>query len=150
MSLSVTYRGTVYPWHCDQMGHMNVMWCVGKFDEATWNFFLTVGLTPSYLRMQNRGMVAVQQTISYKRELLAGDVIEIRTRILEVRDKRIRFEHEMRNAELDEVAAVCELTGVHIDRETRKSCPFPEMVRAAADELLAAKERRAAAAVRES
>ena len=31
-----TYRGAVYPWHCDHMGHMNVMWYVGKFDEATW------------------------------------------------------------------------------------------------------------------
>jgi acyl-CoA thioesterase FadM len=26
-----TYRGAVYPWHCDHMGHMNVMWYVGKF-----------------------------------------------------------------------------------------------------------------------
>ena len=33
MSL-LTYRGTVYPWHCDHVGHMNVMWYVGKFDEA--------------------------------------------------------------------------------------------------------------------
>jgi len=31
-----TYRGIVYPWHCDHMGHMNVMWYVAKFDEATW------------------------------------------------------------------------------------------------------------------
>ena len=28
-----TYRGAVYPWHCDHVGHMNVMWYVGKFDE---------------------------------------------------------------------------------------------------------------------
>lgn len=26
----LTYRGAVYPWHCDHMGHMNVMWYVGK------------------------------------------------------------------------------------------------------------------------
>ena len=36
---AITYRGTIYPWHCDHMGHMNVMWYVGKFDEATWQFF---------------------------------------------------------------------------------------------------------------
>ena len=24
-----TYRGIVYPWHCDHMGHKNVMWYVG-------------------------------------------------------------------------------------------------------------------------
>ena len=40
-----TYRGAVYPWHCDHMGHMNVMWYVGKFDEATWNLFATLGVT---------------------------------------------------------------------------------------------------------
>jgi len=31
----ITYRGLVYPWHCDHMGHMNVMWYTGKFDEAS-------------------------------------------------------------------------------------------------------------------
>jgi acyl-CoA thioester hydrolase len=29
----LTYRGTVYPWQRDHIGHMNVMWYVGKFDE---------------------------------------------------------------------------------------------------------------------
>jgi acyl-CoA thioester hydrolase len=33
---TITYRGTVYPWQCDHMGHMNVMWYVAKFDEASW------------------------------------------------------------------------------------------------------------------
>ena len=26
-ALVETYRGAVYPWHCDHMGHMNVMVC---------------------------------------------------------------------------------------------------------------------------
>ena len=62
--LPITYRGVVYPWQCDHMGHMNVMWYVGKFDEATWQFFAMFGLTPSFLREQGRGMAAVQQNIS--------------------------------------------------------------------------------------
>ena len=70
---TLTYRGTVYPWHCDQMGHMNVMWYVGKFDEATWQLFAAAGITPSYLRAQRRGMVAVDQRLSYRGELYAGD-----------------------------------------------------------------------------
>jgi acyl-CoA thioester hydrolase len=120
-----TYRGAVYPWQCDHMGHMNVMWYVGKFDEATWNLFAVVGITPSLLRAQNRGMAAVQQNISYRRELNAGDVVAVRSAVLEVRDKVLRFVHEMRNAESGEIAAVCELTGVHLDTAARKSCPFP-------------------------
>ena len=44
--LNLTYRGVVYPWHCDHMGHMNVMWYVGKFDEGTWQFMAAIGATP--------------------------------------------------------------------------------------------------------
>ena len=58
----LTYRGAVYPWHCDHVGHMNVMWYVGKFDEATWNLFGLLGLTPQFLRESGRGMAAVTRT----------------------------------------------------------------------------------------
>ena len=120
-----TYRGAVYPWHCDHMGHMNVMWYVGKFDEATWNLFASLGVTPAYLREQSRAMAAVQQNISYKRELLSGDVVAVRSGMLDVRDKLVRFVHEMRQAQTGEVSAVCVLTAVHIDSRARKSTPFP-------------------------
>ena len=120
-----TCRGVVYPWQCDHMGHMNVMWYVGKFDEATWNLFAAVGITPTLLRTQNRGMAAVQQNISYRRELNAGDVVMVHSALLEVRDKVLRFAHQMRDAASGEIAALCELTTVHIDTAARKSCPFP-------------------------
>ena len=74
-------------------------------------------------------MAAVQQNIAYKRELLAGDIVEIRSSLLELRDKSIRFLHEMRNAETGEIAATCEITGVHMDRQARKSAPFEEAIR---------------------
>jgi acyl-CoA thioester hydrolase len=74
-------------------------------------------------------MAAVQQNISYKRELLAGDIVEIRSHLLEVRDKTIRFRHDMTNAETGEIAATCEITGVHMDRELRKSAPFADVIR---------------------
>jgi len=133
---TLTYKGTVYPWHCDHVGHMNVMWYTGKFDEATWNLFAELGITPSYLREQQRGMVGVQQNTSYKQELLAGDVIEIRSQVLEVRDKVIRFKHEMRNIETNTIAATTELTAVHLDRQARKSCVFPPAILATAEARL--------------
>ena len=123
-----TYRGAVYPWHCDHVHHMNVMWYVGKFDEATWNLFALLGITPSFLRDNARGMAAVDQRIAYLRELHAGDIVTVRSGVLEVRDKVIRFVHEMRNGETQEVSAVTMLTGVHMDTAARKSCPLPESV----------------------
>ena len=127
----ITYRGTVYPWHCDHMGHMNVMWYAGKFDEASWNLLASVGLTPAYFRDWNRGMVAVEQRVAYKKELLAGDTLFVRSRMLEAREKAILFVHEMVNAQTLEVAATSNFTAVHIDRFTRKACPFPPQVQAA-------------------
>ena len=78
------------------MGHMNVMWYVGKFDEATWNLAAMMGMTAQYLKDAKRGMAAVDQRIAYRREALPGDVVTIRTAIIEVRQKSVRFVHEMR------------------------------------------------------
>jgi acyl-CoA thioester hydrolase len=77
------------------MGHMNVMWYVGKFD----------------------------------RELHARDMISIHSGILEVREKEIRFCHEMFNEATGEVAASTVITGIHFDRGLPKSVPFPVAVR---------------------
>ncbi len=110
------------------MGHMNVMWYVSKFDEATWQVFGLLGLTPSFMQRHHRGMAGVQQNTSYKRELRAGDIVTIRSGILEIREKVVRFFHEMSNDETHEVSALTELTVVHMDTRTRKSCSFPKEI----------------------
>jgi acyl-CoA thioester hydrolase len=130
-----TYRGTVYPWHCDHVGHMNVMWYVGKFDEATWQFFNQLGLTPSWLRAQQRGMAAVDQHISYLQELHAGDVVSVQTTLIELKEKSLRFVHEMRNDESQQVVARTTLKAVHMDTTRRKSCAFPDTLAARAAAL---------------
>lgn len=134
----LTYRGTVYPWHCDHVGHMNVMWYVGKFDEATWQFFNALGLTPSYLRSEKRGMAAVEQHISYMQELHAGEVVTIRTSLLEWKEKSLRFIHEMTNDETGVVVARTTLKAVHMDTVARKSCAFDESITVKAKPFLAA------------
>jgi acyl-CoA thioester hydrolase len=126
--LFLTYRGTVYPWQCDHMGHMNVMYYTGKFDEATWQMFATIGVTPTFLRSQKRGVAAIRQNTTYRKELLPGDVISIYSGILEMRDKFIRYYHEMKNDDSGEIAATTMISGVFLNVETRKSCLFPEEI----------------------
>ena len=125
----LTYRGAIYPWHCDHMGHMNVMWYVGKFDEATWQLFAAVGLSAARLREEKIGLVAVEQKIEYKRELLAGDLISIQSFIQEIREKAVLFVHEMTNQNTQELAARTVLTGVCIDINTRRARPLPADIR---------------------
>lgn len=132
----LTHRGVVYPWECDHMGHLNVMNYVSKFDEATWQMFAAIGLGPAYLRQHERGIAAVRQEIAYRREMLPGDLLSIRTAILEIRPLRIRFYHEMLNDESGEVAAATVITGVLLNAATRKPVPFPEETVARGRELV--------------
>ena len=125
----LSYRGVVYPWHCDQMGHMNVMWYTGKFDEATWNLFAELGLTQAYLAANGRGMAAVEQTTHYLRELVAGDTVTVTSRLVEVREKVLRFEHSMVRTTDGILAATSAITGVHLDTALRKACAFEEDIR---------------------
>ena len=131
-----TYRGTVMQWHCDHMGHMNVMWYVGKFDEATWNLFAMLGASADYLRAEDKAMAAVDQRLQYRRELLAGDPVVVDSGVLEIKPKSITFFHEMRHALTGEIAATCRLVGVHMGHTTRKSEPFPQRVLDAAQALV--------------
>jgi acyl-CoA thioester hydrolase len=121
-----TYRGTVYPWHCDHMNHMNVMWYVGKFDEATWNLFAMLGMSAAWLREHGRGMAAIDQRIAYQRELHAGDTVFVRSGLLEVGAKVVRFFHEMVHAESGHVCAVTQLVGAHLDTTARRAVAWPD------------------------
>jgi acyl-CoA thioester hydrolase len=107
------------------MGHMNVMWYTGKFDEASWSLLAQIGLTRSFMQERERGMAALQQNITYKRELRAGDVVTIRSGVLDVQDKIVRIFHEMQNEESREVAAFSTITGVYMDTRARKSLCIP-------------------------
>jgi len=128
--LHPTYQGTVFPWHCDHMDHMNVMHYVGKFDEATWCLFAMIGFHGKRMREEKKGFVAVEQNIQYKGELMAGDVITIQSEFIECADKSIKFRHEMRNSETGDLAAVTTLTGLYFDREKRKAISLPDEVKA--------------------
>ena len=132
-----TYRGVVYPWHCDHVGHMNVMHYVGKFDEATWFFLNRIGLTRTFLADNRRGMAAVEQRIAYQREVLAGDALAVDTTIVEVRDKVLKFVHRMMIPDVAETAAVMLQTTVHLDTERRRATAFPPDVIARARDLVA-------------
>ncbi len=120
-----TYRGTVYPWQLDHVGHMNVQFYTARFDEATWHFLAGFGLGNRYMREAGRGMAAVEQHTHYRRELHAGSLIRITSELLEARPKVLRFIHRMYDAESGEEIADSELTAVHLDMATRRATPFP-------------------------
>jgi acyl-CoA thioester hydrolase len=69
-------------------------------------------------------MAALEQITKYKSEVIVGDLLVIKSKILEVKNKTLRFFHVMYNAETKQEVATSELVGVHLDRVKRKSFFF--------------------------
>ena len=135
-NMVTTFIGVVYPWHHDQMGHMNVQHYIGMFDNGTWNLFAEIGLTADWMKENTRGMAAVQQNISYRREMTSGDLVEVRSGFLEISPRKVRFVHEMINRGTGEITAVAEITGVMLDTVKRRSVAMPDDVMAKAQNMV--------------
>ena len=131
-----TYRGIVYPNQLDHMNHMNVQWYTAKFDEGSWHLFSYLGITNQYIRDNDKGMAALEQITKYKAEVMAGDLLVVKSKVLEVRDKTIRFIHTMYNAETGEEVATTEFVAVHLDRIKRKGCALPDDIRSKCEEMI--------------
>jgi len=133
-----TYRGTVYPWSIDHVGHMNVQFYTARFDEATWQFLARLGLTPAYLEASGHRAVAADQRTQYHREVLAGTLLHVTTELLAVGRSSLRFVHRMYDSVTGEAVATTELVGVYFDVARRASAQLPDLVRTCADDLRAA------------
>jgi acyl-CoA thioester hydrolase len=127
--LSITWRGVVDPSQCNHLGHMSVMWYASRFEDASWQLLSLLGLTTSYFRRHNTVMATVRQEMTFNRELAAGDLIEIRSRMLEIRENVLRVYHEMLHTETNATVAVSTLTEAHLDSSTRKPRPLPPEIR---------------------
>ena len=92
--------------------------------------------TRTRTREEGIGAVAVEQHINYKHELLAGDIVTIRSGVVEVKDKVLRLFHEMRNEETGELAATMTVVAIHIDVHARKARALPEDIRERALNML--------------
>jgi acyl-CoA thioester hydrolase len=131
-----TYRGFVYPWSMDHVGHMNVASYTARFDEATWHFLAHLGLTPRRLEQDGRAAVAADQRTQYKREVTSATLLHITTELLEVGRKSFRFVHRMYDTETSDEVATTELVGVYFDTTRRVSVELPDSVRELAKALV--------------
>ena len=132
-----TYRGFVYPSVIDHVGHMNVQSYTARFDEATWQFLAHLGLTPSFLKRNARGAVAVDQHTQYRREVLAGSLLHVRTELIGLGRTSFRFRHHMYDSETNEEVATTEFVGVYFDMHLRAPSPLPAAVHRRAQTLRA-------------
>lgn len=129
-----TYRGVVYPWQCDAMGHMNTQFYAALYDGATLHF-LALLCPQAELKKLNHGWADVQQLIRYERELLAGALPVVRTSLVRLGNKSIEYRHQLCDAETGGVHSTSDQVTVLFDLERRASAPLSEAIRDAARRL---------------
>lgn len=135
-----TYRGAICAWECDFYGHMNVQFYVARISDAAATLLAAIGLGQAGPRGGHVGFVAVNQNIEYRSELIAGDLVVMKSGIKSIGKKSFTFHHRLYNAETTAVSMTCTMSAVLLDLETRKSMPIPDDVRARAERLLFSEE----------
>jgi acyl-CoA thioester hydrolase len=107
-----TFKGVVYPWHCDHQGHLTTMHYVGMFDQAFWHHTSALGFTRAYMEAHHSGFVDVRDTLEYKVEQPVGSLIVIESGLLKVGKTSFTALHRMHNAETGDLAATSEKISV--------------------------------------
>lgn len=131
-----TYRGIVYPWHIDHVGHLNVQHYVGRFDEASWHFLFHLGLNVREMDAQHRSLVALDQRVKYQREVRVGALLHVKSHLVSCATKTLTYEHVMYEGEHE--CASMDLVVAYFDTAARKAVPLPERTRGLAEAMLAA------------
>lgn len=130
-----TFRGVVYPWFCDFMGHMNTQFYCTLFDGATLHFLAEVAKR-SELQAIECGWVDLRQVIEYKHEVRSGELLLIRTQMTKVGNSSLGFLHEMRDTETETLRATSEHVVALFSLTERKSTPLRPEARQRATDLL--------------
>ncbi len=121
-----SFRGAVNTWECDDNGHMNVQFYVARASDGAFFLRHELGLTPSAIRETGRTMIALEEHYRFHRELYAGDMVRMRSRLIDMRPRTLVVYHELLNAATDETAATMVAVSAHFDMKTRKLAPWPE------------------------
>jgi acyl-CoA thioester hydrolase len=121
-----TYRGVVYPWDCDHLGHMNVKNYVGMFDQAGFHFLSMIGFSMGDMQETGVTLVDARHTIEYKREQRVGSLVLVQSAITKLGNKSLTMLHRMSNIETGDLAATSEIVTVCFDLKARASIPIPD------------------------
>ncbi|MFJ1733925.1 acyl-CoA thioesterase [Streptomyces sp. NPDC088254] len=109
----------------DTQGHVNQSVYVNYAEHARWSLLQAAGITQAALIARGVGPVALETTIRCKRELLAGDEVDVTCVFESSGGKTFRIEQVMHRAD-GTVAAELTAVGGLLDLKTRRMVPDPQ------------------------
>ena len=123
-----TYRGVVFPWHCDQMGHLNTRHYAAMFDDAGAHLLHHLGFDLEAGIKDGIGWADVECRTVYRREAACGALLLVESAPLKVGRSALTVIHRMQNLSTGQLAAEQTVVSVCLDLTRRKSRPLPQVV----------------------
>jgi acyl-CoA thioester hydrolase len=120
-SVPVTVRG----YETDTQGHLNQSVYLNYAEHARWSLLQAAGITQSALVGKGVGPVALETTIRFRRELLAGDEVEVTCAFAWSEGRTFRIEQTIRKAD-GTVSAEITAVGGLMDLKERKLVADPK------------------------
>jgi acyl-CoA thioesterase FadM len=130
-----TYRGTVYQWEVDNVEHFTVAFYFARFEDATLAVLHEVGLDPAALRGTGHACATLQCRVSYLRELRVGDILHIRSGVIDAGGDALVLGHEVYDSGDGTLCTTLEQRVALVETGTRVPLPLPAARRDAARAL---------------
>jgi acyl-CoA thioester hydrolase len=131
-------RDAVKPAEIDATGGAALSHYIHRFSAANGHAIAGFGMTPQYMRAQQRGFSTFEFQLELGAPLRAGDSVRVRSGVLHVGNSSLRLLHVMTREPGGEMVATLEQSGVHFDQEARRPAPLPDAMRERARALLVA------------
>ncbi|MFE9308061.1 acyl-CoA thioesterase [Streptomyces sp. NPDC088353] len=124
MSEPFSVRVTVRGYETDVQGHLNQAVYLNYAEHARWSLLQAAGISQAGLVSGGVGPVALETTIRYLRELLAGDEVDVTCAFEWGGGKTFRIRQTIRKAD-GTVAAEIDAVGGLLDLKARRLVPAP-------------------------
>jgi len=128
---------TVEPLEMNILGRSALSHYVHRFSASGGHLMAAFGMTPAYMRTEQRGLSTFEFQLTIAASLRPGDLVRVQSALVHVGNSSLRLFHRMTNGRTGEEVATLEQSGVHLDREARRSAPLPDALRSKAQAMLA-------------
>lgn len=129
-------RDVVGPEEIDGTGQSALSHYVNRFTVANTQLIARFGMTPAYIREEQRGFSTFEFQLAISGELRAGDPVLVKSALLHLGNSSLRVFHRMLNSRTGERVASLQQLGVHLDTQARRPVPLPDALRDRAKSLL--------------
>src|SRR2546427_4909798 len=132
----VSTRDAVKAGEVEANGWIALPAAIHRFSAANGHVLAAFGLTPGYMRDNDRGFSTFEFQLGFEHGVRAGDPLTVRSALTHVGNSSMRILHVMTDERSGERVATLEQSGVQLDLAARRPAPLAPPLRERALKLL--------------